>query len=162
MPVYTCTTTTSTLTAEVKSALAQEISRIHAEINHVPSTYVNVVFHELPRRRDLYRRRARKSGACQQLGPIRSPIRRNNPSRNGNRSCRVSDLQRRPRPGNDGDPKQPREWRRRRRPRPARARPRAGVGRRSMTSPYRERIETTCPPILVTFKTRSMLRRYTE
>jgi phenylpyruvate tautomerase PptA (4-oxalocrotonate tautomerase family) len=28
--------------------LAQEISRIHAEINHVPSTYVNVVFHELP------------------------------------------------------------------------------------------------------------------
>ena len=48
MPVYTCTTTTGTLTADVKSALAQEISRIHAEINHVPSTYVNVVFHELP------------------------------------------------------------------------------------------------------------------
>ena len=48
MPVYTCTTTTSTLTSDVKSALAQEISRIHAEINHVPTTYVNVVFHELP------------------------------------------------------------------------------------------------------------------
>jgi phenylpyruvate tautomerase PptA (4-oxalocrotonate tautomerase family) len=48
MPVYTCTTTTSTLTADVKGALAQEISRIHAEINHVPTTYVNVVFHELP------------------------------------------------------------------------------------------------------------------
>jgi phenylpyruvate tautomerase PptA (4-oxalocrotonate tautomerase family) len=48
MPVYTCTTTTATLTADVKSALAQAISRIHAEINHVPSTYVNVVFHELP------------------------------------------------------------------------------------------------------------------
>jgi phenylpyruvate tautomerase PptA (4-oxalocrotonate tautomerase family) len=48
MPVYTCTTTTSTLTADIKSALAKEISRIHAEINHVPSTYVNVVFHELP------------------------------------------------------------------------------------------------------------------
>ncbi len=47
MPVYTCTTTTSTLTADVKGALAQEISRIHAEINHVPTTYVNVVFHEL-------------------------------------------------------------------------------------------------------------------
>jgi phenylpyruvate tautomerase PptA (4-oxalocrotonate tautomerase family) len=47
MPVYTCTTTTGTLTADVKSALAQEITRIHAEINHVPSTYVNVVFHEL-------------------------------------------------------------------------------------------------------------------
>ncbi len=48
MPVYTCTTTTSTLTSDVKSALAQEISRIHADVNHVPSTYVNVVFHELP------------------------------------------------------------------------------------------------------------------
>src|SRR3984885_2477892 len=48
MPVYTCTTTTSTLTADIKGALAHEISRIHAEINHVPSTYVNVVFHELP------------------------------------------------------------------------------------------------------------------
>jgi phenylpyruvate tautomerase PptA (4-oxalocrotonate tautomerase family) len=48
MPVYTCTTTTSTLTADIKGALAHEIARIHAEINHVPSTYVNVVFHELP------------------------------------------------------------------------------------------------------------------
>jgi phenylpyruvate tautomerase PptA (4-oxalocrotonate tautomerase family) len=48
MPVYTCTTTTSTLTPDIKSALAQEISRIHAVINHVPTTYVNVVFHELP------------------------------------------------------------------------------------------------------------------
>jgi phenylpyruvate tautomerase PptA (4-oxalocrotonate tautomerase family) len=48
MPVYTCTTTTSTLTADVKGALAHEIGRIHAEINHVPTTYVNVVFHELP------------------------------------------------------------------------------------------------------------------
>src|ERR1700730_5803061 len=48
MPVYTCTTTTSTLTADIKSALAHEIGRIHAEINRVPSTYVNVVFHELP------------------------------------------------------------------------------------------------------------------
>ena len=48
MPVYTCTTTTATLTPDIKSALAQEIGRIHAEINHVPSTYVNIVFHELP------------------------------------------------------------------------------------------------------------------
>jgi phenylpyruvate tautomerase PptA (4-oxalocrotonate tautomerase family) len=48
MPVYTCTTTTSTLTSDIKSALAHEISRIHAVLNHVPSTYVNVVFHELP------------------------------------------------------------------------------------------------------------------
>ncbi|ORA33244.1 tautomerase family protein [Mycobacterium aquaticum] len=47
MPVYTCTTTQSTLATDTKAALATEIARIHAEINHVPSTYVNVVFHEL-------------------------------------------------------------------------------------------------------------------
>jgi phenylpyruvate tautomerase PptA (4-oxalocrotonate tautomerase family) len=48
MPIYSCTTTESTLTTDVKMALAGEIARIHSAINHVPSTYVNVVFHELP------------------------------------------------------------------------------------------------------------------
>jgi phenylpyruvate tautomerase PptA (4-oxalocrotonate tautomerase family) len=48
MPVYTCTTTESTLSGDIKAALAAEIGRIHSAINHVPSTYVNVVFHELP------------------------------------------------------------------------------------------------------------------
>ena len=48
MPVYTCTTTAATLDSAQKSALAHEITRIHAAINHVPSKYVNVVFHELP------------------------------------------------------------------------------------------------------------------
>lgn len=48
MPIYTCTTTESTLSAQAKKALAGEIGAIHSEINHVPSTYVNVVFHELP------------------------------------------------------------------------------------------------------------------
>src|ERR1700757_3735362 len=48
MPIYTCTTTESTLPGPVKKALASEIATIHSEINHVPSTYVNVVFHELP------------------------------------------------------------------------------------------------------------------
>jgi phenylpyruvate tautomerase PptA (4-oxalocrotonate tautomerase family) len=47
MPVYTCTTTESTLTADTKE-LAGEIGAIHSAINHVRSTYVNVVFHELP------------------------------------------------------------------------------------------------------------------
>jgi phenylpyruvate tautomerase PptA (4-oxalocrotonate tautomerase family) len=47
MPIYTCTTSESTLEPDTKAALAQEIGRIHAAINHVPSTYVNVVFHEL-------------------------------------------------------------------------------------------------------------------
>lgn len=48
MPVYTCTTTESTLSAQTKKALAGEIAVIHSQINRVPSTYVNVVFHELP------------------------------------------------------------------------------------------------------------------
>jgi phenylpyruvate tautomerase PptA (4-oxalocrotonate tautomerase family) len=48
LPVYTCTTTAKTLDAKSKKELAIEITRIHAEINQVPATYVNVVFHELP------------------------------------------------------------------------------------------------------------------
>ncbi|CAN5682866.1 tautomerase CCH2 [soil metagenome] len=48
MPIYTVTTAESVLTTDTKSALAGEIARIHSAINHVPSTYVNVVFHELP------------------------------------------------------------------------------------------------------------------
>ncbi|MBB3606093.1 phenylpyruvate tautomerase PptA (4-oxalocrotonate tautomerase family) [Mycolicibacterium sp. BK556] len=48
MPIYTCTTTQSTIDTDTKAALAREITRIHSVINHVPSTYVNVVFHELP------------------------------------------------------------------------------------------------------------------
>jgi phenylpyruvate tautomerase PptA (4-oxalocrotonate tautomerase family) len=48
MPIYTCTTTESMLSSATKETLAAEIGRIHAAVNHVPSTYVNVVFHELP------------------------------------------------------------------------------------------------------------------
>jgi phenylpyruvate tautomerase PptA (4-oxalocrotonate tautomerase family) len=48
VPIYACTTTKSTLSADTKVALAAEIADIHASVNHVPSTYVNVVFHELP------------------------------------------------------------------------------------------------------------------
>ncbi|WP_431952011.1 tautomerase family protein [Actinacidiphila sp. bgisy167] len=48
MPIYTCTTAEGTLTPAVKRELAGEITRIHAEINHVPPAYVNVVFSELP------------------------------------------------------------------------------------------------------------------
>lgn len=47
MPIYACTTATSTLTPDTKAALAGEIGALHSSINHVPSTYVNVVFHEL-------------------------------------------------------------------------------------------------------------------
>ncbi|WP_430336071.1 tautomerase family protein [Rhodococcus sp. ACT016] len=48
MPIYTCTTTASKLTSDTKAALAAEIGNIHSAINHVPSAYVTVVFHELP------------------------------------------------------------------------------------------------------------------
>ena len=47
MPIYTCTIAESTLSADTKRALAGEIARIHSSISHVPSTYVNVAFHEL-------------------------------------------------------------------------------------------------------------------
>ncbi|OBK27247.1 tautomerase family protein [Mycobacterium asiaticum] len=48
MPIYTCTTAVSTLDAQTKAELAAEITRIHSRVNHVPSTYINVVFQELP------------------------------------------------------------------------------------------------------------------
>jgi phenylpyruvate tautomerase PptA (4-oxalocrotonate tautomerase family) len=48
VPVYTCTTNTETLNSQTKNELAAEITRIHAEINHVPTTYINVIFHEVP------------------------------------------------------------------------------------------------------------------
>lgn len=48
MPIYTCTVAEGTLTAESKAALAAEITKIHAAINGVPPTYVNVIFAEMP------------------------------------------------------------------------------------------------------------------
>jgi phenylpyruvate tautomerase PptA (4-oxalocrotonate tautomerase family) len=48
MPVYTCTVVAGTLGTQQKAELAAEMTRIHSAINHVPSTYVNVVFHGLP------------------------------------------------------------------------------------------------------------------
>jgi phenylpyruvate tautomerase PptA (4-oxalocrotonate tautomerase family) len=48
VPIYTCTTNDSTLSAQTKKALAGEIATIHSEINHLPSTYVNVVSTNCP------------------------------------------------------------------------------------------------------------------
>ncbi|MCZ0986830.1 tautomerase family protein [Streptomyces diastatochromogenes] len=48
MPVYTCTAAQGSLTSDLKARLAAEITRIHADINHVPPAYVNVVFSDLP------------------------------------------------------------------------------------------------------------------
>jgi len=47
MPVYTCTIRESSLSADIKAALAREMARVHSSVNHVPTTYVNVAFHEL-------------------------------------------------------------------------------------------------------------------
>jgi phenylpyruvate tautomerase PptA (4-oxalocrotonate tautomerase family) len=47
MPIYTCTIGEEALNTETKTALAREIGRIHSSINRVPTTYVNVAFHEL-------------------------------------------------------------------------------------------------------------------
>ncbi|OBI03189.1 tautomerase [Mycolicibacter heraklionensis] len=49
MPVYTLTTAESTLSTDTKAQLAAEITRVHSTVNHVPGTYINVVFHELAR-----------------------------------------------------------------------------------------------------------------
>jgi S-adenosylmethionine synthetase len=40
MPIYTCTTTESTLAGPIKAALARQIASIHSEINHVPRLQV--------------------------------------------------------------------------------------------------------------------------
>ncbi|MGV0853826.1 tautomerase family protein [Mycolicibacterium phlei] len=47
MPIYTVTTARGTLAPDTKAQLAAEVTRIHSDVNHVPSTYVNVVFTEL-------------------------------------------------------------------------------------------------------------------
>jgi hypothetical protein len=43
MVIYNCTTTESTLSAEQKSELANEIIGIRSAFNHVPVTHINVV-----------------------------------------------------------------------------------------------------------------------
>ncbi|AWW35977.1 tautomerase family protein [Streptomyces cadmiisoli] len=48
MPICTCTPARGTLTAAAEARLAADITRIHADINKVPPTYVDVVFSELP------------------------------------------------------------------------------------------------------------------
>jgi phenylpyruvate tautomerase PptA (4-oxalocrotonate tautomerase family) len=48
MPLYTCITTTETLADDTKAALAEEITKIHASITGAPSSFVHVVFQELP------------------------------------------------------------------------------------------------------------------
>ncbi|MCW2653498.1 MAG: uncharacterized protein JWR32_4474 [Mycobacterium sp.] len=48
MPIYTCITTTETLAEDTKAALAAEITNIHSSITGAPSSFVHVIFQELP------------------------------------------------------------------------------------------------------------------
>jgi len=44
MPICTCTISKSALATDTKTAPAREMASIHSSVNHVPSTYLNVVF----------------------------------------------------------------------------------------------------------------------
>jgi phenylpyruvate tautomerase PptA (4-oxalocrotonate tautomerase family) len=48
MPLYTCITTAKTLADDTKAALAAEITKIHSSITGAPTSFVHVVFQELP------------------------------------------------------------------------------------------------------------------
>jgi phenylpyruvate tautomerase PptA (4-oxalocrotonate tautomerase family) len=48
MPIYTCVTTETTLSDDVKATMAAEITKIHSSITGAPTSFVHVVFQELP------------------------------------------------------------------------------------------------------------------
>ena len=99
MPIYTCTTVESALTAEVKATLAGEITHIHSIINHVPSTYVNVVFNEQPAENVYTDGVPAISTAHHGVGARRASRRRNDPARNRNRRRSYADHRHSRRPG---------------------------------------------------------------
>ncbi len=125
MPIYTCTTVDSALTTEVKAALAAEITHIHSAINHVPSTYVNVVFNEQPAE-NVY-----TDGVPASPLLITGWVRDGHPEAETTRlATEIADAATRitgiaAEPGVGGFRKQPCPLRRRRRPRTARARRRS-------------------------------------
>jgi phenylpyruvate tautomerase PptA (4-oxalocrotonate tautomerase family) len=47
MPTYFCTTVERRLTAEQKSRIAGEITRIHCEVTRAPSFFAQVIFQEV-------------------------------------------------------------------------------------------------------------------
>src|SRR5260370_7181151 len=47
MPTYFCTTLEGRLTAEQKSKIAGEITRIHGEVTGAPSFFAQVIFQEI-------------------------------------------------------------------------------------------------------------------
>ncbi len=47
MPTYTCTSAEGRLSAEQKSRIASEITRIHAEVTGAPSYFAQMIFSEI-------------------------------------------------------------------------------------------------------------------
>jgi phenylpyruvate tautomerase PptA (4-oxalocrotonate tautomerase family) len=47
MPTYTCTTLEHRLTADQKSKIANEITRIHSEVTGAPGFFAQVIFNEV-------------------------------------------------------------------------------------------------------------------
>jgi phenylpyruvate tautomerase PptA (4-oxalocrotonate tautomerase family) len=47
MPSYFCTSTNGRLTAEQKSRIAGEITRIHSEVTGAPGFFAQVIFHDV-------------------------------------------------------------------------------------------------------------------
>src|SRR6202158_3481012 len=48
MPIYTCVTAETTLSDDAKAAMAAEITKIHSSVTGAPTSFVHVVFQELP------------------------------------------------------------------------------------------------------------------
>src|SRR5258708_34535166 len=48
MPAYFCTSTKGRLPAEQKNKIADEITRIHAEVTGAPSFFAQVIFNDVP------------------------------------------------------------------------------------------------------------------
>jgi phenylpyruvate tautomerase PptA (4-oxalocrotonate tautomerase family) len=47
MPTYVCTTVEGRLSAEQKSAIASEITRIHCDVTGAPGFFAQVIFHDV-------------------------------------------------------------------------------------------------------------------
>ena len=77
MPIYTCTTASPRSPLTVKADSGRRDHPHPLEINHVPSTYVNVVFHELPADNVYTDGVPAQSAAHHRLGPRRAPRGRN-------------------------------------------------------------------------------------
>ena len=68
MPIYTCTVTESTFSADTKRALAGEIARIHSSIDPRAEHICECRLSRVGGRRSVRRRRTGEPGAGHRLG----------------------------------------------------------------------------------------------